>query len=219
MKKHLLCLGLALLPGLALAAPDRLERDLGQGLAYCRVHVLPADLPAAPAKPGALVLDLRYASGDDRAAAALVAWLKFRSSAAAPVFVLLNADTAPAVLGWFTSHEPPVGLVTLGAASPRLDTDLVLKISPAAERAAYDALEHGTPVANLLTDNSVKPRHDEASIAQERTGSPEDTTGDSDPAETAEPKPSTPAVPPPVIDYVLLRAVHLHRALLALKHL
>jgi hypothetical protein len=214
MKKFLLALLIAAAPSLGLATPARLERDLGHGLAYCRVHSLPADLPANSGKPGAIVLDLRYALGDDSAAPVLGAWLKVHCAATTPVFVLVNADTAPALLAYLAAIEPPAGLVTLGTTSPRFEPDIALKISPAAERIAYDALEHGTPVDSLLTDSAVKPRHDEASIAQEHTGAPAGaTTGDADDAD------ETPATPPPVIDYALQRAVHLHRALLALRKL
>ena len=217
MKKLLLFLALA--SGFAsAAAAEQLARDLGKGLAYSRVHARPADLPAATVKPGAVVLDLRYARADAGATAALGTWLKSRN-AAAPVFVLLNAETAPVVLAYFTSHDPGNGLVTLGVTSPAFTPDLALKISPVAERTAYEALEHGTPVETLLTDPSAKPRHDEAAIAQERTAAADDSAAsDTDlagPADTA----ATPATPAPVIDYVLLRAVHLHRALLALRKL
>ena len=110
------------------------------------------------------------------------------------------------------------GLVTLGTPSPRFEPDIALKISPAAERVAYAALEHGTPVDSLLTDSAVKPRHDEASIAQDRTAGPGDaTTGDPDASDADETSAATPVAPPPVIDFALQRAVHLHRALLALR--
>lgn len=199
------------------APPAQLERDLGLGLAYCRVHTLPAGLPTAAAKPRPLVLDLRYTLGDDNAATVLGAWLKFHSSAATPVFVLVNADTAPAILSYLNSLEPPAGLVTLGPASPAFEPDIPLKISPAAERAAYDALEHGTPVKDLLADHSIKPRHDEAAIAQEHTGAPGDTSAADD--RTPEAGPATPAPPPVLADYSLQRAVNLHRTLLALRKL
>lgn len=218
MKKFLLLLALA--AGLAAtAAAEQLARDLGKGLTYSRVHALPADLPAATAKPGAVVLDLRYARGDEGATAALGSWLKSRN-AAAPVFVLLNADTAPVVLAYFTAHDPGAGLVTLGVASPAFTPDITLKLSPAAERTAYEALERGTPVETLLTDPAAKPRHDEAAIAQERAAPADDAaTPDTDLAETPAAAPTPPPPPPPVIDYVLLRAVHLHRSLLALRKL
>ncbi len=216
MKKLLLLLALAA-SAAAPAAAEQLARDLGKGLTYSRVHALPADLPAATGKPGAVVLDLRYARGEEGATAALGSWLKTRS-AAAPVFVLLNADTAPVVLAYFTAHDPGAGLVTLGVTSPVFSPDITLKISPTAERTAYEALEHGTPLATLLTDPSAKPRHDEAAIAQEHAAPADDApTPDTDLAET--PAAAPPPPPPPVIDHVLLRAVHLHRAMLALRKL
>jgi hypothetical protein len=219
MKKFILSLLLILATGLAAAPADRLERDLGHGLAYFRLHTLPADLPLATARRGAAILDLRYTRIEPGATAALGAWLKSHSSTATPVFVLLNAETDPAVLGYFTSHDPVAGLVTLGPARSGFVPDITLKISPAAERAAYDALEHGTLVETLLTDPANKPRHDEASIAQERAAAADDAAGpDTDLADSGES--ATPApVPAPVIDYTLLRAVHLHRALLALRKL
>ena len=235
MKRFLLSLLLAAAANLCGAAPAPLVRQLGQGLAYLRVHVLPADLlsisaqpvplmldlrHASSAKPVPVVLDLRYATAADGAAPALGAWLKAHCSAKTPVFVLVNAETAPALLAYFAAVEAPAGLVTLGPISPRFEPDIALKLSPAAERVAYDALEHGTPLDSLLTDNSVKTRHDEASIAQERTGAAgEPTTGNDDGADAEETAAVSPATPPPVIDYALLRAVHLHRALLALRKL
>jgi hypothetical protein len=217
MKKFLLLLTLAL--AFASSAPaEPFARDLGKGLTYCRVHVLPADLPAASGPHGAVVLDLRYARVEAGATAALASWLKSRS-AAAPAFVLLNAETAPEVLAYFNSHEPTAGLVTLGADSPGFTPDLPLQISATAERTAYEALEHGTKVEKLLTDPADKPRHDEAAIAQERTTPADDPvapdTDLADPAAASAP----PAPPPPVTDYVLLRAVHLHRSLVALRKL
>jgi len=218
--KRILAL-LLLAAATALAAPSaRLERDLGLGLGYCRVHTLPADLPLAAAKPRPLVLDLRYARGDDSAAAVLGAWLKFHSSAATPVFVLVNAETAPAILSYFTALEPPAGLVTLGPASPAFAPDIPLKISPATERAAYDALETGTPIDALVSDHLTKARHDEAAIAQERTAGPEESAATDD--STLDPPvgaPATPALPPPLMDSALQRAVNLHRTLLALRKL
>jgi hypothetical protein len=212
---------LLLIAAIASAAPPvPLERDLGQGLAYCRVHSLPADLPTAAAKQGPLVLDLRYATSDEGAAAALGAWLKFRSSTATPVFVLLNADTAPAVRDFLAALAPPAGLITLGPASPHLAADIAVNISAAAERTAYEALEHGTPLDALLTDSAIKPRHDEAAIALERTSPPDGSAADPDGPDAADPAPTAaPAAPPPVIDAVLQRAVYLHRSLRALKKL
>ncbi len=219
----LLLLSLAPLT-LPAAPPDGGERDLGQGLAYLRVHALPADLPATPAKPGALVLDLRYARGDAAAAAALGAWLQFRTTRHAPIFLLVNAATAPALLDYLETHPAFPGLVTLGTASSRFVPDLTLTITAGAERAAYDALAAGQPLASLLADLPDKPRHDEAAVAQEHAAPPADEdAADGDPADSSEPAPAVsapaPTVPPRAIDRTLQRAVHLHRALLALGRL
>ena len=75
------------------AAP--LERDLGAGLAFCRVHVLPADLPLNPDKPAPLVLDLRFATADRAGIEAFDAWLKFRARPGAPGRGRGKAQTAP----------------------------------------------------------------------------------------------------------------------------
>jgi hypothetical protein len=209
---------LALAPLLAATPnPGRLERDLGQGLAYVRLRELPADLPRAPTRTGAMVLDLRYTHGDQAAPAALGAWLQFRCTARTPVLLLVNAATAPALLDYLEATDPLPGLVTLGPASSRFVPDLPLKIPPATELAAYTALDHGTPVTTLLTDQPDKPRHDEAAIALEHTVAPvttDESTGLSDVPATA---PLVPVPPPSLIDETLQRAVHLHRALLALK--
>lgn len=194
-------------------APDRLNRDLGRGLGYCRVHVLPADLPAT-APPGALVLDLRYVHADGDAGRSLTDWFNSRTTHA-PLFVLVNAGTDPVVLDYFASRMPTAGVITLGEATARFAPDIALKIAAPAERAAYDALEKGAPLETLLTDNSTKPRHDEASIAQDRVAA----TDESQDADPLEPPPVAPAPPPPLIDQALLRAVHLHRTLLALRRM
>ena len=210
MRFLLVLLSLAVATALR-AEPDRVERDLGQGLAYCRVHVLPSDLPAV-APRGALVLDLRYVRAADDAGSALATWFNSRKTSA-PIFVLLNAETSPAVLSYFAGRPASPGLITLGGSSDHFEPDIALKISAGTERAAYDALEQGTPLATLLTDNSTKPRHDEASIAQDRIAAADDAS-DTDVVE-----PTPPVRPPPaaMIDPALLRAVHLHRALLALR--
>jgi hypothetical protein len=219
MRKYVIALLLGVTPLVPLAAPPGgIERDLGQGLAYRRLHALPADLPAASAKPGALVLDLRYARGDAAAAAALGAWLQFHAAVRTPVFLLVNAATAPALLDFLEASGPVPGLVTLGPASSRFVPDLPLKIAALTERAAYEALEEGQPVASLLTDHPEKPRHDEAAIAREHAVLPAgDDETDADLSDSSAAAAVPPPVPPPLIDGTLQRAVHLHRALLALK--
>ena len=192
----------------AFAAP--LERDLGLGLSYVRVHQLPGDLPANP--PGRVppcVVDARYAEADANGASVFVAWLKFRATPRSPVFVLVNADTASALLASLAARNSGVGIVVVGVASARFEPDSPVKISPTEERRAYDALANGAAVEALLADNPTKVRNDEASLTKGNAGET--------PAELA-----TDAPPPakrigPPVDVALQRAVHLHRALAALK--
>lgn len=214
MKRLLFALLISVLT--ATAAP--LERDLGQGLIYYRVHQLPSDLPATPAKKGqAIIIDLRYAKGDDSCATALDAWLKFHASATAPVFLLVNATTAPELTLAFAQRSSAAGLLAIGTPSPNFSPDIVVNTTPETERRAYDALEHGSDAAALLTDKPVKPRHDEAELARLRQIPATDTSVDDDPPPPA--KPTPPAPPPSLIDSALQRAVQMHRALLALRKL
>lgn len=210
-----------LVPFVANAAdPGRIERDLGDGLTYVRARALPADLPESPTKPTALVLDLRYVHANENAAKALGAWLQFHASLRTPVYVLVNNSTATDILNFLESEAPSVGVITVGTASSRFVPDIPLKISPVTERYAYDALDHGTTLESLLTDEPGKVRHDEASIAQEHSVPPEVADDLSDGLSDA-PMPPAAVTPParPLIDSTLQRAVQLHRTLRALRRI
>jgi hypothetical protein len=198
------------------AAP--LERDLGRGLVYFRAKVLPADLPATvPPQRRSCILDLRYATGGEGAASALDAWLKLHASERKPVLVLANTATGAALLAPLASRRPSAGVLLLGVAGRGFQPDIALKITPENERRAYDALEAGATIESLLTENSDKLRNDEARLAKEYaagTAAPAYERPDEPPAD----KPAAATAPAPIpIDLVLQRAVHLHRALLALK--
>ncbi len=200
----------------ARAAP--LERDLGQGLAYFRVHALPDDLPSRESvRNRSCVLDLRYVRGDADAAAVLLAWLKFHAGQRTPVFLLANTGTSPALLAPLDSPDAVVGLVVLGAAAPRFAPDISLKVAPAVERRAYDALEKGASLDSLLVETVNKPRIDEEKLTKEHlpaSAIADEGAGGGKPA--AAPGKDTQA---PLIDVVLQRAVQLHRALLAMKRI
>ena len=208
------------------AAP--LERDLGGGLIYYRAKHVPADIPkAAPAPKRSTVLDLRYSEADATGGAALDAWLKTRASANTPVFVLANAATSPALLALLSRHDPKTGILVLGAASPGFAPDIAINFSPEAERRAYDAFESNPDTNALLKDNPSKVRNDEARLSRDHLGNAavEDPAGNhsrsgavpTDDASLAEEKPPSPPTSP--VDSVLQRALHLHRALLALKRI
>ena len=200
------------------AAP--LERDLGQGLLYFRVHDLPADLPAAAPKSHPLVVDLRYTAATPTGASALAAWLKSRATPDWPVFVLLNSETSPALRAEFAAgHRPAAGVITIAPLSSALTPDITVDVAPAADRRAYDALAHGASVDSLVTENPDKPRHDEAELAQERTNPPPDSDDvDSLPPEPGATKDAS-SPPAPAVDRLLERAVQLDCGLLALHRI
>jgi hypothetical protein len=195
------------------AAPS----DLGQGLLYCRVHALPADLPAANTAKSALVLDLRYTMTDDTGATAFSAWLGFRT-ATYPVFILVNAGTGPALLHALAGRPAPSGVVALGPPLPAFTPDVPLKISPDTEHRAYDAFDHGTALESLIVEKIDKPRYDEASMVKDHVSDSEQPAPDDEDDAIAKPDSAKdkPAPPPQLIDLALQRAVQLHRALLAL---
>ena len=194
----------ALAPSAFGAAP---ARDLGQGLSYYRVRELPRDLPSPESgRPGACVLDLRFARAGETEASALRAWVRFNVSAHAPIFVLENSMTAPSLLAALPGNGPS-GLIVLAPESARSAPDIAVRVSPSEDRRAYDALESGAAVESLLSDYPDKPRIDEAYLEKEHIS-------DSDAPDIPTDKP----VPPkPLVDALLQRAVQLHRGLLALK--
>jgi hypothetical protein len=206
----------------AFAVP--LTFDLGQGLVYHRAPALPADLPpASPARPQPVVLDLRYATGDEGAGTALAAWLKFHAAPRTPVFVLANADTAPALRAAFADREHAAGLIVLGVASADFAPDLALESDPATARRAYDALTDAASIPALIAPPVEKPRNDESRLTAEWHP---DRAADGKPAlppdhgkRAAAQPPSPTDAPLPLVDVPLQRAVQLHRSLLALKKL
>lgn len=196
---------------------------LGPDLSYLRVHTLPGDhavLATAAGGNGTLLVDLRFAAADVGAADIFLGWLKSRARVSAPVLVLLNAETSPALLALFREGRLPAGVVTLGIVSPTLTLDVPVDGAIAADRAAYDALEHGATLEELVNPKIDKVRHDEAAMTRERTAGAIGTeTDDTSGAETEE-KPgsaATSAAPAQLVDRVLQRAVQLQHALQALR--
>lgn len=208
--KLLLCALSAAACAAAPAAPAAsMVRDLGQGLSYYRVHELPSDLPSPPSgRPGACVLDLRFAKASETEASALRAWVRFNVSAHTPIFALENAATSPAILAWLHGNGP-TGLIVLAPARDGLAPDIAVRTSDEADKSAYDALDKGSALESLLSDNPAKARVDEAYLEKEHLSD----------SEAPDVPPDNPAQPPPLVDAVLQRAVQLHRGLLALKRL
>lgn len=187
------------------AAP--VTHDLGQGLTYVRASTLPGDLPPSH-QVRACVLDLRSAAGDESAAFALAAWLKFHATARRPVFILANGDTAAPLRAMLATDRLPAGALTLGRPSAGFTPDIAVNVDAAAEAQVLSLLADGTPPADLLQENTGKARYDEARMVRELAGSvsPEDPT-----ASDAAAQPATP------VDRSLQRAVQVHRGLAALR--
>jgi hypothetical protein len=186
-----------------------LVRDLGQGLTLYRVHDLPADQPSPQSgRPGACVLDLRYAKSDEPSAATLRAWIKFNVSVHSPVFILENPQTDPALLAALPGSSQ-AGLLVLGPISDKIAPDIAVHVTAEEDRKAYDALEKGALVASLLSDYPDKPRVDEAYLEKEHIA---DSEAPEFPTDKAPP-------PLPLTDPLLQRAVQLHRGLIALKRI
>jgi hypothetical protein len=209
MKFVRLAAGLLLTACAALPVGASLVRDLGMGLTYYRVHDLPTDQPSPPSgRPGACIVDLRYAKSDEGSAAALRAWVRFNATPHAPIFLLENARTDPALLAALPGNGQ-VGLIVLAPADARIGPDFAVRVSEKADRRAYEALEKGADISTLLRDYPDKPRIDEAYLEKEHLADSDAPDVDTD----------KPAPPRPLVDAMLQRAVQLHRGLLALKKL
>ena len=185
-------------------------RDVGQGLVYYRVRELPQDLPSTPitGRPGACILDLRFAKAGESEAATLRAWVKFNVSTHTPIFILENSSTASSLLAALPGNGPS-GLIVLAPASARTSPDITVRVSPEDDKRAYDALESGAAVESLLRDYPDKPRVDEAYLEKEHIAD----------SEAPELPTDKPLPPKPLVDAMLQRALQLHRGLLALKRL
>jgi hypothetical protein len=196
----------AALVSLAPAVPAAtLVRDLGLGLTYYRVHSLPEDVPtAALTHAGPSVLDLRFTSADDAGAAVLRAWVKFNASAKAPVFILENAGTSPALLAAMARGAG--GTIILAPEDSGLRSDVQVRVPADTDRKAYDALEKGANVDALLADYPDKPRADEEYLEKEHLADSDNPDPEAD-------------KPRPLVDRMLQRAYQLHRGLLALKRI
>lgn len=211
-----------------------IEKDLGQGLTYLRVTDAGADLKntlAAIEQKKALVLDLRYLSAAKPGfAEALQSALARPPTLRSMRVVLLNATAAPDLIAALDVELPSV--IVLGPKSAAFQPDIAVTTTAEEDRRAFDALATGTPMDKLVSGNHEKRRYDEAKLVHDHangiTPAEDDLPADAD-DESAPPEPAAngtkkPAAeqksePVPPYDCVLARAIHLHRALFALKKL
>jgi hypothetical protein len=184
--------------------------DLGEDLRYVRLERLSEDLPVLEQTwaTASTAIDARGVSADETSARALAAALK-KSAPSKLRLVLVNADTAPALLAALPRQTP--GVLILGPQGTAAALDLGVETTLEADRRAVAALARGAAPATVLPSPAEKTRQDEASLVRERHGASAAPTA---PAEPAVPRAETPAAP---LDLVLQRALQLHRALLALR--
>lgn len=193
---------------LALAATSLFgtERaDLGDNIVYVRPAAL-AD-SAAPST-AALVLDLRFDATPTPPAAAREL---LTARARVPLVVMLASEPSPAWRALLAAAGPAVlTLAPAGAAQ----ADLTAPVSPAENRAGYDALSAGIDPQILLHPPQEKERRDEAALARERNGAPSPRPRPNAPEAHAL---ESPADAPPT-DPLLRRAVQIIVGLRILGH-
>jgi hypothetical protein len=178
--------------------------DLGHGLGYLRVQSLDEAIKSLGGTQ-ALVLDLRRTTTTPQSVSPFSTALATRP-AAARTFVLIGPDTPAIVVRSLRGN-----VITLGPAGTRPEPQVVVAQTAGDDRRAFDALASGTPLADLITGKIAKERFDEASLVSEfKLGGVGAQPSESVPSSTSE-------AAARLTDRVLQRAVHLHRALLALK--
>jgi hypothetical protein len=199
---------------LAVAVP----LDLGQKLTYVRLHHLPADLAqVATVWPApALIIDLRYAVEEGPRAAGRGLPARARVE---PLFVLVGPATPETAVVALRVVAP--GLLTLGLPAPGIPPDIAVAVTPEDDRRAYNALDSGVSIESLLSEKLAKQRFDEAALLHQRAEAPSAADATVAAAPPVKPDHSATAASPPAepTDVVLLRAVQVHRALLALGKL
>lgn len=202
--KSLRVLSVVLLACLGLAAR---AAELAPDLDYLRVYsaVLEREtIAAALAKPRALVLDLRYPQ-DERGADEALRQAFVHRAPGVRVYVLVSPATPVPLVG-VVAADPK--LLTLGVKGARPEPRVGVLQSADDDRRAFDAHTSGTPLADLIAGRIDKERFDEATLVEEfKNGYVE---------RQPLPSPDTDAEPR-LTDRVLQRALHLHRALQALK--
>ena len=188
-----------------LVAATTLERDLGRGLVYMRVTQVPDDLPVRSRAP-AIVLDLRYASGDD-----IGDWLTTYAAPQTPIFVLANTATQKALR---QSIQGVSGSITIGITGEDFTPDIALAITDEEEKRAYEALTLTTVISTLLYPDTHKERYDEAAMVEEQLATPQIVVEKPEGVIRAEDDDQAAA---PIIDQAILRAVQIHRGWLVLR--
>lgn len=216
--------------------------DLGEGLSYLRIHTIAAstpDLTAAIRERDSLVLDFRHTEITPESVAALRLAFDARTSKQ-PILVLVGPATPTAVNDILKSTARKC--VTLGIKESANLPQVVVDQSAASDQLAYEALESGQPVMALISGKINKERFDEAALMKEFNDGNIDAAPPNSPDPILHPahpdKPQAAITASPLktdqrnsvaataissapaeslTDRVLQRAVHLHRAVAAIK--
>jgi len=213
MKLRRLLLSLISIVALAMSTRAAELADLGEGLSYLRFHptseTATAELTFALNNGRALVLDLRYVAPDAATARTVASALAARTTRQ-PLLLLVSPGTAPELL----PARLPAGTLTLGIASAQPAPQVVVAQTAEADRRAFDALGQGMDLPALVNGKIEKERFDEAQLVKEfKSGNPNaEPPPEPDPAAKAATEKA-----PVLTDRVLQRAIHLHRALVALE--
>lgn len=216
--KFLLRLALFIVPTFAFAAD---APDLGNNLAYLRVHALTdaaGDLKATLPLKHACVLDVRYATATNEAIDALKAALAGHP-ADEPLFILVGASTPAAIVDALALPTHPK-FITLGITGTQPAPRIEVRATAETDRAAYDAYDHGKALTELVTGKVEKERYDESTLVHEfKNGNPDPEAALSPDAPKSKSDKSDDSgdTPEPIRDRVLQRALNLHQALLALR--
>lgn len=208
----------AVLIGAPLIPPSRATPQshlLPDGPAYLRSRDLSLlDVGSAPA---ALILDLRglgeaTPAGRERLNALLAA-----GSVRTVRLVLVDPETAPGLRAAVRAASGRV--LTLGANLPTDAVDVAVATPVESDRRAVAAIDGGKAPQELLTAAPEKTRYDESAMVRDHAkGLP---IPDAPPeVETDDAKAAPPKSPDAVlVDRVLERALHLHRALRAIRRI
>jgi hypothetical protein len=208
-------LALAFLAGRPLLAAASAPLDLGDGLEYLRVRS-PADpaLKTLGGRPQALILDLRHVTAGELGPEFLRPALAARPDGL-PLFVLVGPDTPPGVAR--AVAETGRGVVSFGVVGSDPAPRVAVRTSVEDDRKAFAAADNGAPFTQLVSGKVEKERFDEATLVSEFNNG----NTDPEPPEAPDPSATKPdggtEAPPPLIDRVAQRAIHLYRALRALK--
>ena len=196
---------LVLFVSLAITAGAADLHEIEGGIRFVRLRDLAAAFPAVE-QP--VIIDLRYAEAPEEAA---LPALRAILNAPGPLrLVLYDAAPSEALVDLLARRHANV--LTIAPEKAHSAPDVRVAVDPAADRAAYDALEAGAPLSALISSTIEKRRYDEAALVAARSGGAKAPAAKAN-AAAAQEKDVTPAPP---IDVLLQQAVYVARGLSAL---